>query len=327
PGSYDDQVKISMNAGLDMIMVPYNYVKFIATLKKLVQAGDVPQSRIDDAVRRILRVKFEMGLFDHPLSDPAHLSAVGSDAQRALAREAVSKSMVLLQNDNGALPLAKDTSTIFVAGQAADDIGIQSGGRTSTWQGKPGNITPGTTRLKAIQNTVSANTKITYKIAGPFDGKADVGIVVVGEQPYAEGMGDKADLSLSTADADLVANMRQHVNKLVVILVSGRPMIIGPELNKSDAFVAAWLPGTEGQGVADVLFGDKPFTGKLSFTWPRTMSQIPFDFKNLATQGCDAPLFPFGYGLATSSKVAASDKCLQEAATAVPATVTDLPTP
>lgn len=327
PGTYDTQVKISINAGLDMIMVPTDYVKFITTLKKVVQAGDVPVSRIDDAVRRILLVKFELGLFERPLSDPSRLSVIGSAAHRTLAREAVSKSMVLLQNDNNALPIAKNVSSIFVAGQGADNIGIQSGGWTIDWQGKPGNITPGTTILKAIQDTVSSTTKVTYNASGQFDGMANVGIVVVSERPYAEGMGDKADLSLSKADAALVDSMRQHAEKLIIILLSGRPMIIGPQLNESDAFIAAWLPGTEGQGVADVLFGDKPFTGKLSFTWPRDMSQIPFNFKNLPTKGCAAPLFPFGYGLDVTSKTVAVDKCVKATDTTTTATTPNAPVP
>ncbi len=316
PGTYDDQVKIGINAGLDMIMVPYQYQRFIITIWKEVEAGDIPLTRIDDAVKRILTVKFEMGLFEHPTSDPALVASVGSDAHRAIARKAVSESAVLLQNNGGALPLAKDTATVYIAGTGADNIGFQTGGWTIDWQGKLGNTTPGTSILKAIQNTVSKKTTVTYDAQGQFDGMADVGIAVVGERPYAEGKGDQADLSLSKNDAALVASVRQHSKKLIIILLSGRPMIVGSELNQSDAFIAAFLPGTEGQGLADVLFGDQPFTGKLSFTWPRTMSQIPFDFKHLATlTGCDAPLFAFGYGLDTSSKtvLTVKDTCLKEA--------------
>ncbi len=319
PGPYDQRVIIAINAGIDMNMVPTDYIQFITSLKKAVAAGDVPQSRIDDAVRRILTVKFEMGLFEHPMSNPSLLPTIGSADQRALGREAVSKSLVLLQNNNHTLPLSKDAASIFVAGQGADDIGMMSGGWTIEWQGKMGNITPGTSILKGIQDAVSNKTKVTYSASGQFTDKADIGIVVVGERPYAEGRGDKSNLGLSSSDAALVKEMRQRVDKLVVVLLSGRPMIIGPQLNESDAFVAAWLPGTEGQGVADVLFGDKPFTGKLSFTWPRTMKQLPFDFKALPTSGCDVPLFPFGYGLDTSSNVAVSDQCVAaSAATAVP---------
>ena len=335
PGTIDQPRTTSSNAGVDMSMVPSDYHEFISTLKRDVASGDVPQSRIDDAVKRILTVKFEMGLFEHPMSDPSLLSTVGSDDQRALGREAVAKSQVLLQNNNSALPIAKDTPTIYVAGAGADDIGIQSGGWTIEWQGKTGASTLGTTILKGIQNTVSSKTTVTYSAAGKFDGVADVGIVVVGEYPYAEGKGDRSDLSLTSGDAALVNNMRQHSKKLVVLLVSGRPMIIGPQLDQSDAFIAAWLPGTEGQGVADVLFGDKPFTGKLSFTWPRSMDQIPFDFTTLSSKtGCAAPLFPFGYGLDTTSKTTVKDECTQAPAapTAVatsskPVAITALPVP
>ena len=325
PGSYDSQVKTSINAGLDMIMVPYDYAKFIKTLKSEIQNGDIPQARIDDAVRRILTVKINLGLFERPLSDPALLQVIGSPAQHALGREAVSKSLVLLQNNNGALPLSKDTPTIYVAGVGADNIGWQSGGWTIEWQGKSGNITPGTSILQAIQATVSAKATVTYQGGGQFDGMADVGIVVVGEQPYAEGHGDKADLSLSKRDAALVETMRQHSKKVIVLLLSGRPMIIGQQLNQSDAFVAAWLPGTEGQGVADVLFGDKPFTGKLPFTWPRSMAQVPLSAINPAAVGCDAPLFPFGYGLDTTSHITVNDSCAMAAVATAPA-VTAMPT-
>ncbi len=307
---YETDVKTGINAGLDMIMVPTKYSAFIAYLKMLVNSGDVSQARIDDAVRRILTVKFEMGLFEHPMSDPARLADVGAAAQRALGREAVSKSLVLLQNNNGALPLSKNVSSIIVAGKGANDIGIQSGGWTITWQGAVGNITPGTTILQGIQATVSSKTKVTFDETSQATDKADVGIVVVGETPYAEGMGDKTDLALSASDFALVSRMRQRVSKLIVLLISGRPMIIGPALNQSDAFVAAWLPGTEGEGVADVLFGDKPFTGKLAYTWPRSMNQLPFDFTTIGQfQGCLAPLFPFGYGLSTADKQTVTDTC------------------
>ncbi len=188
---------------------------------------------------------------------------------------------------------------------------MQSGGWTIEWQGKLGQITPGTTILQAIQDTASPNTVITYDPQGRSNIKADVGIVVIGEQPYAEGKGDSSDLALSTQDRALVDNMRSRVTKLVIVLLSGRPLIIGAELNQSDAFVAAWLPGTEGEGVADMLFGMRPFTAKLSFTWPRTISQIPFDFNHLATTGCSAPLFPLGYGLDTTSKTIVRDTCIQ----------------
>jgi beta-glucosidase len=291
-----------------MIMVPTDYHKFAATLRQAIDQGDIPMARIDDAVSRILRVKFMMGLFEHPFSDPDLLDTIGSPQHRAVAREAVSKSLVLLKNEANTLPLAGNTPQIFVAGDAADDIGVQSGGWTIEWQGKPGDIIPGTTLLQGIKQAVSSSATVSYERLGRFQNVkdpqgnlliADVGIAVVGEKPYAEAKGDAGNLALSEADAALIARMRERSKKLVVILISGRPMIITEQLNVADAFVAAWLPGSEGAGVADVLFGDKTFTGKLPFTWPRNMDQIPFDLKNRSATGPNAPLFPFGYGLAT----------------------------
>jgi len=306
-------VKIAINAGVDMNMVPTKYTQFITTLKALVESGEVSQERIDDAVRRILTVKFELGLFEHPYSDPSRVAHVGSAAQRALGREAVAKSMVLLQNNNKTLPLPKTVLNVLVAGTGANNIGMQSGGWTIDWQGKLGNITPGTTILQAIQGAVGPATVVTYDPRGRSKITADVGIVVIGEDPYAEGRGDSADLAISPLDATLIENVRARVPKLIVILLSGRPMIIGKQLNQSDAFIAAWLPGTEGQGVADVIFGDRQFTGKLPFTWPRAVTQLPFDFKKLsAATGCDAPLFPFGYGLNGASETTVRDECLQK---------------
>jgi beta-glucosidase len=272
--------------------------------------GDIPQARIDDAVRRILAVKFELGLFEHPYPKLDTLAQVGSDAHRAVARQAVQKSLVLLKNDPKTLPLSKDTPLIFVAGQAADDIGMQSGGWTIEWQGKTGAIDPGTTILGGIQAAVKPGGTVLYDRSGQFDnavdakGKkvsvADVGIVVVGEQPYAEGVGDSSDPGLSSVDAALIDKLRPLSKKLVVVIVSGRPLVITPQLSKIDALVAAWLPGSEGQGVADALFGDVPFSGKLSYSWERTNSQLPINVNNLGSKtGCDAPLFPFGFGLGT----------------------------
>lgn len=301
PGDYYSDIVTSINAGLDMIMVPYDYDAFINGLTEAVNNGDVPLERIDDAVRRILTVKFQLGLFERPFADESLLPLVRSDEHRELAREAVRKSLVLLKNDNNTLPLVKDTPLIFVAGQGANDIGIQSGGWTIEWQGKSGDITPGTTILEAIRNTVSENTIVLYNRWGEFnrvtDEVADVGIVVMGEMPYAEGVGDDEDLTLSEGDIAVIERVREGSKKVVVILISGRPMIVTEHLDQWDVFIAAWLPGTEGQGVADVLFGDYPFTGKLPYTWPRAMDQIPFDFDHMEPTGPEAPLFPFGYGL------------------------------
>jgi beta-glucosidase len=307
-GDYYKDVVTSINAGMDMSMVPTDYPAFIDVMTKAVNGGDIPIERVDDAVRRILSVKFMMGLFEHPMSNQADLATVGSDEHRAVARQAVSESLVLLKNDNNALPLKKDVPHIFIAGASADDIGVQSGGWTIEWQGRVGKITPGTTIRGAIENLVGSSADVqfdrfaNFKKAKDANGNplhAEVGIVVVGEQPYAEGLGDASDLALSESDLTIISKLRDRVDTLVIVLISGRPMIIGDALDQADAFVAAWLPGTEGEGVADVLFGDQPFTGKLPYTWPRSMDQLPFDFSNLPTTGDAAPLFPFGYGLTT----------------------------
>jgi beta-glucosidase len=309
-GSYA-AVVTSINAGLDMVMVPYDYKTFLDDLVCGVRSGDIGIERIDDAVRRILTVKFEMGLFEHPLGDDARLAQVGCEARRQLAREAVRKSLVLLKNDGGALPLAVDTPSIYVAGRAADDIGIQCGGWTVEWLGRPGAITPGTTILQAIRAACSPATTVAYDPLGEFAGpvpaqphgadhaaRAAIGLAMVGELlPYAEGIGDRADLSLPAEDRSAILALRERCERLVVILISGRPLIVSDWLDRADALVAAWLPGTEGQGVADVLFGDSPFTGKLPYTWPRSMDQIPFDFSHLHASGPRSPLYSYGHGL------------------------------
>ncbi|MBN1798605.1 MAG: glycoside hydrolase family 3 C-terminal domain-containing protein [Spirochaetales bacterium] len=303
PGNYYSDVVTSINAGLDMIMVPYDYVAFIDALTQAVENGDVPMTRIDDAVRRILTVKIKLGLFERPLAVRELLPDVGCEAHRELAREAVRKSLVLLKNNGSTLPLAKDTPLIFVAGQAADDIGIQCGGWTIEWQGKAGAITEGATIVEGIKKLVSGAAAITYDKNGDFrdianqDGTlitADAGIVVVGELPYAEGVGDQGNLALSAGDVLLIDKMRKRCERVVLIIISGRPLIISDVIGQCDAVVAAWLPGTEGRGVADVLFGDYAFTGKLSFTWPKAMNQIPFDFNSLDEKKV---LFPFGYAV------------------------------
>ena len=297
---YKKDVEQSINAGLDMIMLPNapgqknNYVDFINALKELVNENKVPMSRIDDAVSRILKVKYELGLFEHPLTDRALTAKVGSAEHRKVARDAVRQSLVLLKNDNKVLPLSKKIKHIHVAGKSADDIGNQCGGWTIIWQGKSGNvISGGTTILQAIKNTVSKDTKVTYSLDGSGAEGADVCILVIGEKPYAEMFGDKDDLSLDKEDLDAIAKVKSSGVPIVTLLVSGRPMLIEPALNESKAFIAAWLPGTEGQGVADVLFGNYKPTGKLSHSWPKSMDQIPI---NVGDAKYD-PLFPYGFGL------------------------------
>lgn len=307
--NYYNAVVAAINAGIDMNMVPTKYTLFIDTLTMAVENGDVPMERIDDAVRRILTVKFELGLFAQPFADETMLDVIGSDAHRQLARQAVRESLVLLHHDGETLPLDRETAVVFVAGEAADDVGIQSGGWSIEWQGRAGNITPGTTILDALENSVAANTQVNYNRFGNFerltgsDGEpliADVGIVVVGERPYAEGVGDSDDLTLSDGDLAAIERLRDRSRKLVVIVISGRPLIINEALPLADAVIAAWLPGTEGQGVADVLFGDYEFSGALPYTWPRSMDQLPFDFASLPAAGCDGPLYPFGHGMKTT---------------------------
>jgi beta-glucosidase len=298
PGDTYASVVAAINAGVDMNMVPSNYVRFIDTLKQAVANGDVSQARIDDAVRRILTVKFMLGLFDHPYPDPALQATVRSQDHLDLAREAVRRSLVLLTDDEDTLPLDKNVPLILVAGQGANDIGMQAGGWTIAWQGRMGNSTPGTTLLEGIQSAVSADTTVEYNRYGNFDDHAPIGIAVVGEGPYAEGVGDARDLGLSSADIGLITRTRARVDKLVVVIISGRPLVITEQLALADAWVAAWLPGTEGAGVSDVLFGDYPFSGKLPYSWPRSNDQLPININNASGLiGCNGPLFPLGYGL------------------------------
>ena len=297
PGDYKGQIETSVNAGMDMFMVPTKYQALYHLLLELVGENRVPLARIDDAVKRILRVKFAMGLMDKsrsPLADRKLHQSFGSPGHRQVARECVRQSLVLLKNKNRTLPISKRLKRIHVAGKSADDIGNQCGGWTISWQGKSGDITTGgTTILKAIQETVSQNTKVTFSKDGSGSVGADLGIVVIGETPYAEMLGDRKDLNLAPEDVAVVEKMAQANIPVVVVLLSGRPMVINRVLDICDAFVAAWLPGTEGRGVTDVLFGDHKPTGKLSFSWPRSMDQIPI---NVGDRTYD-PLFRYGFGL------------------------------
>ncbi len=299
--NYKDDVEKSINAGLDMVMVPYgpgqpnNFVEFIQDLKQLVAENKIPMTRIDDAVRRILRVKFEMGLFDSPGTDPALTAAIGSAEHRAVARECVRESVVQLKNNSRTLPLAKNITHLAVVGTAADDIGTQCGGWTITWQGQSGNtLHGGTTILTAIRNSVGPGTRVTFSPDGSDLQGADDVVVVVGEQPYAEMKGDRDNLNLAAADVALVEKAKSAGVPVVTVLISGRPLILGNALDASDAFLAAWLPGTEGQGVADVLFGDYKPTGKLPRPWPRNNDGLAAAAQQPAMS---EPLFPQGFSL------------------------------
>jgi len=297
PGDYKSQIEKSVNAGMDMFMVPDKYRELYALLLELVKENKVPLARIDDAVTRIMRVKFAAGLMDKNrshLADRRLHRSFGSAAHQRVARECVRQSLVLLKNERRALPLSKRLGRVHVGGRSADDLGNQCGGWTISWQGESGEVTTGgTTILKAVRQAVSPRTKVTYSKDGTGAEGADVGLVVIGETPYAEMLGDRTDLRLAAEDVAAVENMKRAGLPVVAVLLSGRPMIVGDVLDRCDAFVAAWLPGTEGQGVADVLFGDHRPTGKLSFSWPRSMSDIPV---NVGDRPYD-PLFKYGFGL------------------------------
>jgi beta-glucosidase len=297
PGDFKTQIETSVNAGMDMFMVPKKFPELSRLLLELVNEKRVSMTRIDDAVRRILRVKFAAGLLGtnrSPLADRKLHSSFGSAAHRQVARECVRESLVLLKNDKRILPLRKNLRRIVVAGKSADDIGNQCGGWTITWQGKSGNtMTGGTTILQAVKQSVSSSTEVVYSMDGADLAQPDVAIVVVGETPYAEYLGDRANLDLRDEDVAVIEKLKRAGIPTVVVLFSGRPVIINRALELSDAFVAAWLPGTEGRGVTDVIFGDVPFKGKLSVSWPRSMDQIPINVGDANYQ----PLFKYGFGL------------------------------
>ena len=276
-----------INAGVDMNMVPFRYEEFIKTLTQAVQNGDVPLDRIDDAVRRILRVKMIMGLFENPYCKTP-VEVVGCAEHRALAREAARRSLVALKDEN-ALPVAG--SSLLVAGRHANDIGLQCGGWTIEWMGGAGPITQGTTILEGIHEIAGEQLEIIYEKDGDFgEIKADTGLIFVGEEPYAEGMGDRADLRLDRDQVALIRKARNHCEKLIVVLISGRPLIVSEWIDEVDGLVAAWLPGSEGAGVAEALLTEGGLTGRLQYEWPRSMAQIP-----LGHDKGEEPLFSPGY--------------------------------
>ncbi len=297
---FKTSIIVSLNAGIDMVMVPGSlnpdddsYDDFIRLAIEAVKEGAISMDRIDDAVTRILKIKKKIGLFDKALKNPKNASVVGSKKHRELARKSVRKSIVLLKNDNNLLPIERSGKKITFVGEHADNIGYQCGGWTITWQGESGDITPGTSILEAFKATVTDTNDISYSKNGDDISNADLIIAVVGEKPYSEGWGDRESLDLSKEDIALLKKIKKKNIPYLIILISGRPMLIEKELKDCDAFIAAWLPGSEGSGIADVVFGDYEPTGKLSMTWPRSMKQIPINFGD---QNYD-PLFRFGYGL------------------------------
>lgn len=315
PGDWPTQVRTAVNAGIDMFMEPNSYLDFIETLTAEIEAGNIKMSRINDAVRRILTAKFELGLFEQPFVDRSNIDDIGSPAHRRVARKAVAESQVLLKNRHHALPL-KQPRSIYVAGSNADNIGNQAGGWTLTWQGGSTNEFPGTTILEGIEDAAGSGADVTFSVdaSEPVPSKA-VGVVVVGETPYAEGFGDVGgplwaydpgdngqprpvkDMLLSAADQQAVDTVCAEARKCVVVVVSGRPLVIDPaQLSQIDALVAAWLPGSEGAGVADTMFGHRPYTGKLSVTWPKTVDQEPINVGDADYN----PLYRYGFGLSTA---------------------------
>ena len=267
-----DSLVTSINAGVDMVMTPFEYKDFMSNMQKALASGDISKERLDDAVRRILTVKFKTGLFDRPQATENGLSVIGNAEHRTLAREAVRKSQVLLKNKNSALPLSKSSGKIIVGGLAADNLGRQAGGWTIEWQGIDGSYgLTGTTILEAIKSAVFQNTKVEYSLDGNFskqEALADVGIAVVGEKPYAEGWGDNVNPSLSAQDLATIEKIKTKSKKLIVVIVSGRPLDIKKYIYAWDGVVASWLPGSEASGIVDVLFGDYPFVVKLPVEWP-----------------------------------------------------------
>jgi len=285
-GSYKAQLANAVNAGVDMFMATNErgyWVNCILYLTELVNEGVIPMARIDDAVLRILRAKQKIGLFDSPLTRKA--GTIGSNANREAARTLVAQSLVLLRNENNVMAQLPSCKNILVAGQGANDLGMQCGGWTLTWQGFHNMVTDGTTILEGIQAATKGKSAVTYAEDGRADGNFDAVIAVIGEDPYAEGYGDRrlTNIDIRLNDMDMLWEVYDYGCPVIVVMVSGRPMTIGDEYLHWDAFIAAWLPGTEGGGIADVLFGKKNVVGRTPYTWRKTVN--------------GEILYPFGYGL------------------------------
>ncbi len=282
----------ALAAGIDMVMVPFEFRRFIDNVIRAVETGDLPLERVDDAVSRILTVKHAMGLFDDQPPPPPPIDTVGCDAHRRLARRAVAASAVRLSDPDGVLPL--EPATVLVAGEGADDIGLQCGGWTIEWQGGRGPVTKGTTILDGLRRS-DGGPDVVYEPSGRFDEttNAPYGVVVVAEPPYSEGSGDRADLTLPAEDREVIERVRRHVDRLVLVLVTGRPLILDSVIDQCDAIVAAWLPGSEGDGIADVLTGAAPFTGRLPRRWPGPDRSV-----DQPTSG-EQPLWDRGHGMVT----------------------------
>lgn len=295
PGAtLEDKVALAFNAGADMTMEAERWRELHGALTAAAKSGKLPVARLDDAVRRVLRTKCQLGLFERKTRDAALLAKVGAPEHRAVARTAVQKSLVLLKNEHKVLPLAR-TAKVHVMGMAGDSLNRQCGGWTVSWEGA-GEKAKGTTLFQALSAASPGN--VTRSDDGAGAAAADALVVVLAETPYAEWIGDRKSLLLPPEEVKLLETAKRAGKPTVVVLFSGRPLVITPQLPLADAWVAAWLPGTEGGGLADVLYGDVAPTGKLGFSWPKRDDQQPI---NVGDAGYD-PLFPFGYGLTYESR-------------------------
>ncbi|WP_051275679.1 glycoside hydrolase family 3 protein [Aestuariibacter salexigens] len=279
-----------INAGVDIAMQPGNHDEFLTKLKASVLDNTVSMQRIDDAVRRILTMKYDLGLFADPFAKREFAEQIGAPEHRKVARQAVRESLVLLKNDNSALPLDRSES-IAVVGEHANNSGLQSGGWSIHWQGQKESYAGASTILDGI-NEFAGN--VEFNVDGcSADMQADKVVAVVGELPYAEGLGDSDELWLSETHKNMIRQCAEMGKQVITVLISGRPLIVNDELEISDAFIAAWLPGSEGAGVADLLFSVNGFTpkGKLPLAWPARFGDLPL------SQYDDKALFPYGYGM------------------------------
>jgi len=290
-----------INAGIDMVMaVDGDLEGFQNGLKEAVSSGVVPLTRIKDAVRRILRQKFRLGLFDKPFPDKNLINKIGLKKHREVARQAVRESLVLVKNEDNILPLKRDAK-IVVVGEFGDNSGLQSGGWTVNWQGTNENYRGATTILEGFKKISSV--EVAYDKDGIGNDDADIAVIVVGETPYAEFFGDIGgeinayQLTLTEIHQNYIDTYIKLGKKIVVVLVCGRPLVVTPQIDQSDAFVVAWLPGSEGHGIAEVLFGEYDFKGKLPHSWPKSIDDYNGKFGPNFWDDSIKPLFPLGFGL------------------------------
>ena len=291
-----------INAGVDVVMaVEGDFNMYVEGVRNGVLSGVIPQERIDDAVRRILRQKFRIGLFDNPFPDLRLISKIGIQAHRDVARQAVRESLVLLKNENNVLPLKKDAKIILV-GEFCNNSGLQSGGWTVNWQGMTENYAGATTIMEGFRKF--SLQEVLYDADGSANhDKVDVAVIVVGETPYAEFMGDiggvmnKYQHTLTQEHQKLIDSYTAKGIKTVVVLISGRPLVVTKQLEQADAFVAAWFPGSEGDGIGEVLFGDYDFKGKLPHSWPKSEEDYQGKYGPNFWDASIEPLFPLGFGL------------------------------